>query len=80
MNTLTHLPKRTNTTAIIPGRISPARNFDLPSIKAADAENATHQFGQFAVNNPVTSMQSCPFASPRACPTGGACHLCPARS
>jgi hypothetical protein len=80
MNTLTHFPKSTTTTAIIPGRISPARNFDLPSIKAADPVYATTQFGQFAVNNPMPSMQSCPFASPRACPTGGACHLCPARS
>ena len=81
MSTLTHVNKKIATPAAIPFRMPPARSLDLfqnvgmPGI-------ASHHYTQIAVNNPSLSAQSCPLsiANPRACPTGGACHLCPGRS
>lgn len=79
MSSFTHTNRKITTPASNPSRIPPVRNFDL-SQNITVPGIASHQFSQLAVNNPVAAMQSCPFASPRACPTGGACHLCPGNS
>ena len=81
MSTFTPANKRIATPAVIPSRIPQARSFDL-SQNVTVPGIASHQYDQFAVNNPSLSAQSCPLsiANPRACPTGGACHLCPGRS
>ena len=81
MNTFTHANKKIATHAAIPSRIPQARSFDL-SQNVGLPGIANHQFNQLAVNNPSLSVQSCPLsiANPRACPTGGVCHLCPGRS
>jgi|GEM_PF-6858759 len=40
-----------------------------------------HDFSQIPVHSPAKHLQACPlaFATPRACPFGGACHTCPTR-
>jgi hypothetical protein len=81
MNTFTLANKKIATSAVIPSRIPQARNFDL-SQNVSLPGIASHHYNQLAVNNPSLSVQSCPLsiANPRACPTGGACHLCPGKS
>jgi hypothetical protein len=81
MSTFTHTNRKTFTPAAIPTRIPQTRSFDLS--QNVDMTGITsHQFNQFAISNPSLSAQSCPLsiANPRACPTGGACHLCPGKS
>ena len=80
MNSLAHVLKRNVTSALTPARIPPARSFEV-SVPSASMY-ASHQYDQLAVHNPSLSAQSCPLsiANPRACPTGGACHLCPGKS
>jgi hypothetical protein len=82
MNTLAHALKRNVTSALAPVRIPPARSFEVSPSAPSASMNASHQYNQLAVNNPSLSVQSCPLsiANPRACPTGGACHLCPGKS
>lgn len=81
MSTFTPANKKIATPAAIPSHIPQVRNFEL-SQNVSVAGIPSHQYSQFAVNNPSLSAQSCPLsiANPRACPTGGACHLCPGRS
>jgi hypothetical protein len=81
MSTFTHANKKSAAHTAIPSRIPQARSFDL-SRNVSLPGIASHQYNQLAVNNPSLSVQSCPLsiANPRACPTGGACHLCPGKS
>jgi outer membrane protein OmpA-like peptidoglycan-associated protein len=52
-----------------------------PEQARASAAPAGHDFGRLPVYAPPVSTGGCPmsFASPRACPFGGACHTCPTR-
>ena len=60
----------------------PQRRFALPNHEARpETSPALHDFGNLSVNaDSLTSgktAQSCPLATPRTCPFGGACHTCP---
>jgi hypothetical protein len=82
MSTLTFVHKKIASPAAALSRIPAARHFNLSHNADAAPENAGHQFNQLSVNNPSLSTGSCPYsiADPRACPTGGVCHLCPGRN
>jgi hypothetical protein len=82
MSTLTLAHKKNASPAAAPSRIPVARSFDISHNADVTPVNAGHQFNRLSVNNPSLSAGSCPFsiANPRACPTGGVCHLCPGRN
>jgi hypothetical protein len=82
MSVMTHALKKNTAPAIVPARISPMRSFELSRNTDAPLASVSHQFNQLAIKNPSQTTQACPLsiADPRACPTGGACHLCPGRN
>lgn len=82
MNALTLAHKKVVSPAAVSSRIPSARRFDLSKTATSGPLNSSHQFEQLSVNNPSLSPQDCPMsiANPRACPTGGVCHLCPGRN
>jgi hypothetical protein len=81
MSTLTLAYKKNASPVATPTRISPIRSFAMARNADSAPSNSSHQFNQLAVTNPSLSAQSCPLsiANPRACPTGGVCHLCPGK-
>jgi hypothetical protein len=68
--------------------LAPQRRFDVPSSAAGEQSVVSRQlsatngysFSQVPVQRVPESAQSCPLATPRTCPFGGACHACPARA
>jgi soluble lytic murein transglycosylase-like protein len=48
-----------------------------PEGSGQQSAGAIHDFGSLSLGHEAT--QSCPVATPRTCPFGGACHTCPTR-
>jgi hypothetical protein len=48
---------------------------------AVSGQQAEHDFGSLSLGSETAEVrsQSCPLATPRTCPFGGACHTCPTR-